>query len=154
MTNIVSIKGRRATDPPPHGYDMAGVDEYEWNGFQMVVKTTNKYGAERTLGVNGIWFRSKLEANYAQELELCRHAEDPKERVEFWVYEIPFYLPTIRPKKYVQHVVDFLVGMTEPPGAFCLVETKGKETPTGRVKRYWLETYLGEPIRVVERMEG
>jgi len=110
---------------------------------------TNKYGAHRTQGVLGIWFRSKLESNFAQDLELRRHAEDPKERVDFWTYEVCFYLPTIRPKRYVRHVVDFLVGWGGE-GNWCLVETKGKETPTGRVKRLWLETYLGQPIAVVK----
>lgn len=111
---------------------------------------SNKYGNRRTQGVLGIWFRSKLEANYAQELELRRHAEDPKERVDWFIYEVTFYLPTIRPKQYVRHVVDFLIAMAD--GRTCLIETKGRETPTGRTKRLWLETYLGEPIRVVERL--
>ena len=101
---------------------------------------------------NGIWFRSMLELNYAKELELRRHAEDPNERVDWWCYEVTFYLPTIRPRKYVRHVVDFLIGMAEPSGAFCLVECKGLETPTGKTKRLWLETYLEQPIRVVERV--
>jgi len=108
---------------------------------------TNKYGARRTLGVLGIWFRSMLEMRYAQELELRRHAEDPGERVEFWVYEVCFYLPTIRPRRYVRHVVDFLVGWAD--GRVELVECKGKETPTGKVKRLWLENYVG-PIAVVK----
>ena len=106
---------------------------------------TTKYGNHPSEYL-GILFKSMLEMRYAQELELRRHADDPKERVDWWIYEVAFHLPTIRPKKYVRHVVDFLVGMAD--GQTCLMEVKGRETPTGRVKRLWLETYLGKPIPV------
>ena len=108
----------------------------------------NKYHARRTQGIHGIWFRSVSEASYAQELELRRHAADPHERVETWAYEVTFYLPTIHHKpQYVKHVVDFWVRWGD--GRDCLVEVKGKDTPAGRVKRLWLETYLSEPITVI-----
>lgn len=110
---------------------------------------TNKYHARR-VSWNGLAFASMLEMRYAQELELRRHAEDPAERVDWYAYQVTFYLPTIRPKRYVRHIVDFLVGWAD--GRVCLVEVKGKETPTGRTKRLWLETYLEQPIRVVERV--
>ncbi len=111
---------------------------------------TNKYG-NRPAEYLGIRFKSMLEMRYAQELELRRSAEDVKERVESWAYEIPFYLPTIRPRRYVRHVVDFWVLWGD--GRDCLVEVKGMETPTGKVKRLWLENYVG-PIAVKERIGG
>lgn len=106
----------------------------------------NKYHARR-VEWNGIWFKSMLEMRFAQELELRCHSENPKERVEAWEYEIAFYLPTVHRKpRYVKHMVDFWVRWAS--GCDQLIEVKGKDTPAGRVKRYWLETVLGEPITV------
>ncbi|OHD25853.1 MAG: hypothetical protein A2Y38_18165 [Spirochaetes bacterium GWB1_59_5] len=99
----------------------------------------------------GISFRSMLEMRYAQALELRRHAEEPGDRVDWWVYELPFYLPVLSGRRPVRHIVDFIVGLSD--GRVCLVEVKGMETPTGRVKRLWLEGILGQPISVVESDE-
>ena len=106
----------------------------------------NKFNARR-VEWNGIHFRSMLELNYAKELELRRYAENPTERVEAWEYEITFWIPTIHRKpRYVKHIVDFWVRWAS--GCDQLVEVKGRDTPAGRVKRLWLESYLGEPITV------
>jgi hypothetical protein len=105
----------------------------------------NKYGARRTEGVHGILFRSKLEANFAQQLELRRHAENPAERVDWWVYEVAFWLPVLKGRRAVRHILDFVYSQG---GCLKLLEVKGKETPAGRTKRLWLETHLGRPIEV------
>ena len=113
---------------------------------------TTKYGNRRTQGVLGIWFRSMLEANFAQQLELRKHAESPRERVEWWTYEVPFTMPSAWfHRRPIRHIVDFIYSQG---GCLKIVEAKGKETAAGRTKRIWLETHLDQPIEVYRGGRG
>ena len=97
------------------------------------VAEMNKYHARRTQGVHGIWFHSMLEANYAQRLELLTHAEDPRERVDWWTYEVSFTLPVLKGRRAIRHIVDFLFSQG---GCLKIVEVRGKRRRRGAPRGY------------------
>jgi hypothetical protein len=70
-------------------------------------KSGNKYGAKRT-EYNGRTFDSKKEAAYAQQLDLCRKAANPSDRVTGVEYQIPMVLE-VNGKKIGKYVLDFRV---------------------------------------------
>jgi len=99
-----------------------------------------KYNARRTT-YGGRTYDSKLEARFAQILDIARRAEDPHQRVVWVAEQVPFTFPPGS-----RHRLDFIVGKAD--GSVCFVEVKGKETPLGLRNRRDLEYYLGHPITV------
>lgn len=79
-----------------------------------------KYGAVRTNG-----YASRLEARYADELAARKAAADGD--VLAWIEQVAVKLPG-----GIKYVCDFLVFKRD--GSWELVETKGKETETFRLK--------------------
>ena len=101
---------------------------------------TSKYHARRT-EYGGVVYDSKLEARYAQILDIARMAKNPADRVVWVARQVPFYFPW-----GTYHKLDFIIGKAS--GVVCFVEVKGADVPLGREKRRILEYYLGHKITV------
>jgi len=84
-----------------------------------------------TSNYNGMYYRSKKEAGYAQHLDILMKADDEKERVVEWEYE-----PTIEVicngKRVFTYKIDFKV--TYGDGRIEYIEVKGFETNYWRLK--------------------
>lgn len=94
----------------------------------------SKYGAVPTT-VDGIRFDSKREAKYYEQLKLRMAAGE----VLFFLRQVPFHLPG-----GTKLVVDFLEFHAD--GSVHVVDAKGRETQTFRVKRREVEHHY--PIKV------
>ena len=99
-----------------------------------------KYNARRTT-YGGRTYDSKLEARFAQILDIARLAENPADRVVWVAEQVPFYFPW-----GTYHELDFIIG--KKSGDVCFVEVKGQDVPLGREKRRILEYFLGHAITV------
>lgn len=91
---------------------------------------------------DGYWYASKLEANYAHELDLRKKSVRESDRVKNWQrqYKISF---DINGHHICNYYVDFYVEYTD--GRKELVECKGMETDVWKLKRNLLEAlYLHE----------
>lgn len=100
-------------------------------------KKHSKYRSVKTL-YNGRLYDSALEAGHAQQLDLMLKARE----IVSWE---PQYVINMIPhdelgkpydKLRIQYKVDFRVLRLD--GSYILVESKGKETPTWRMKDKWL----------------
>ena len=100
----------------------------------------SKYHAVRT-SYGGRLYDSKLEARFAQILDIARCAEDPAQRVVWVAEKVPFCFPW-----GTYHELDFIIG--KKSGDVCFVEVKGRDVPLGREKRGILEYFLGHAITV------
>lgn len=97
----------------------------------------SKYGAKSTQ-YEGITYHSKMEAAYAQELDLRLYAKD----IKSWERQIPIELK-VNGFKICTYYVDFLIHHNN--GDKELIEVKGFETEVWRLKRKLLEAvYLVE----------
>lgn len=101
-------------------------------------KRGSKYGAKRTV-TGGRQYDSKMEAGYAQRLELLRLAGEVLEvrpQVTLHLYA--------NGRKVCAYRMDFVV--TTAPGCYRFDEVKGFETPLWSLKWKLLEANLDEPI--------
>lgn len=93
-----------------------------------------KFGNQFT-SYNGVKYDSKKEALYAMELNLRLKARDIQKWERQYLIEIK---ATPSDKKLIcRHYVDFCI--THNDGSFELVEVKGYETETWKLKRKMLE---------------
>lgn len=90
------------------------------------LRKANKYG-NTTKEYNGRWYHSKLEAKYAQELDLMKKAKEIKD----WIPQFKLSLD-VNGKHITNYYVDFLV--TNNDNSQELWEIKGFETDTWRMK--------------------
>lgn len=102
-------------------------------------RSSNKYGAKRTVANDGIKRDSKFEASVADELLLRKQTGDIKDydsqyKVEMWAYD-----EHGKPAMKKTHKIDFRIHHND--GSFELYEAKGKETSDYLDRRRWLETF-------------
>uniref|UniRef100_A0A6M3M2H9 VRR-NUC domain-containing protein n=1 Tax=viral metagenome TaxID=1070528 RepID=A0A6M3M2H9_9ZZZZ len=100
----------------------------------------SKYHAVRT-SYGGRLYDSKLEARFAQILDIARCAEDPAQRVVWVAEKVKFTFPWGD-----SHKPDFIVGKAD--GSVCFIEVKGYKTRDGEKNRRILEYFLGHAITV------
>ena len=91
------------------------------------MKVYHKFHAKPT-EYQGIRFHSKKEAQYAIELDFLKKAGE----VLFWLRQVPFDLPG-----NIRYRVDFVVFLSS--GEVIFVDTKGYDTPGGKMKRKMVE---------------
>ena len=106
----------------------------------MIKKRANKFNAAATT-VDGIRFRSKLEAKYYVHLKILKRIGD----VEYFHMQVPFVLPG--GKKYL---CDFQIFY--PDGRVKYVDTKGRKTETYKVKKSVVEALY--PVKIIELKKG
>ena len=102
----------------------------------MRFKPKHKYGAiacER----DGRKFPSKLERSVYDRLKLLQKAGE----IRFFLMQVPFHLPQGK------HVVDFCVFTDEH---VIFLESKGRDTPLGKLKRETTENLYDIDIHVVK----
>ncbi|HCU01448.1 TPA: hypothetical protein DIC62_01455 [Candidatus Nomurabacteria bacterium] len=104
--------------------------------------TNNKYGNSKTV-YNTITYDSKLEANYARELDLRLMAKD----IKSWKRQIPIELK-VNGKKICVYRCDFEI--THLNGKRELIEIKGKETDVWKLKKKLLNAVYLEKNPKVE----
>jgi len=89
----------------------------------------HKYNARRTL-YNNVWYDSKREAEVAAELDLCKKASEPKERVVKVERQVKYrMLPS---PNTIIYVMDFRV--TYADGHKRWIEVKGFQTAVSKLK--------------------
>lgn len=120
-----------------------------------VEQRRSKYGNRSTI-YNNRSYHSKFEAQIAEELDMCRKAADPHERV---VEIVPQYRVTLTVNgiKICDYRVDFYVKYADDREE--LVEVKGFETYEWRLKWRLLEAIYGKEhpeieLRVVKQQRG
>ena len=111
---------------------------------------TDRMGARATI-VDGIRFRSKLEADRYRELVLLQKAGE----VKYLLRQVPF---DIAPSngRIIQYRADFVIvwnaGALDPAGEVVTVEdTKGFMTDTARVKIAAVEQRYGIKVTILHR---
>ena len=100
----------------------------------MRAKLGHKYKAVQTI-CDGIKFPSKKQARYYQDLKLRQEAGE----IIFFLREVPFDLPG-----NVKHRVDFQEFHAD--GTVRFIDTKGFDTPMGKLKRKQVEALY--PIKI------
>jgi hypothetical protein len=110
--------------------DLAALKARQQNPLWSVGKVTqaHKFHAKGT-DVDGIHFASKLEARCYEEQKLRR---DVLREVLWFTRQVPFHLPG-----GVVHRIDFLCVLAN--GGVELIEAKGFDAATGRMKRKQVE---------------
>lgn len=102
---------------------------------------SSKYRAVPTV-VDGIRFDSKAEAEYYRRLKVCRDNSE----IWFFLRQVPFDLPG-----GYKHRVDFMVfninGCDECE--YEIIEIKGKDISTGKLKRKQVEELYGVKVHVL-----
>lgn len=106
-------------------------------GHIIKINSFNKYGAKRTVAMDGIKRDSKYEASVADSLYARKEIGDIKDydsqyRVECWSYRADGSKAFV-----VKHKVDFRIHHND--GSFELLEAKGVETSDYRWRRKCLE---------------
>lgn len=101
------------------------------------IKSSNKYGARKTVAADGIKRDSKFEASVADQLFVQKQAGeildyDTQYKVEMWAYR-----QNGEKAFKVTHKVDFRVHHRD--GSFELLEAKGVETADYKMRRRFLE---------------
>ncbi len=99
----------------------------------------NKYHAVKT-EYGGVTYDSRLEARFAALLDQYQRAG----MIRSWTRQIPFRMPDGS-----IHRVDFMVFYGD--GRFAMVEVKGRDLATGRLKRAVVEEKYGVGIEVVHK---
>jgi len=102
-------------------------------------KSGNKYRSKST-EYNGIVYHSKLEASYAQELDLRMKANDIKN----WERQVKLELQ-INGKHITNYYIDFVI--THNNGEKEYVECKGMELPLWKLKWAILEAVFDTDFR-------
>jgi len=105
----------------------------------------SKYGNVKTEYM-GEKFDSKKEARYAQELDMQKHAKDPKWRVHSWERQVPFVI-VVNDVKICKYVADFRVNYTD--GREEIVDVKGVRTAIYKLKKKLVEAQYGIEIKEV-----
>lgn len=115
------------------------------------VRRANKYNAKSTV-YNGRRYHSKLEARVAQELDLRLKAGEFVEVVPQYRIKLYVYLPDGKKADLFTYICDFRC--ERPDGTYLLVEAKGKEMDTFKVKKrildlVWLPDHLDYEYEIV-----
>ena len=103
----------------------------------MVFQVSHKFNAKAT-DFNGKRYPSRKQARHAQELELAKRAGE----LLFYLEEVP-----VRLSGGVIHRIDFLEFWAS--GEVKFVETKGFDTPQGKLKRKMVEAEYPFTIEVI-----
>lgn len=103
------------------------------------VRRANKYGAKSTV-YEGQVYDSKLEAGYAQELDLRVRAKD----IKSWRRQVKVEL-FCNGERICNYYVDFEI--THNDGTIEFIECKGFETEVWRLKRKLLEANFKEQLK-------
>jgi len=102
---------------------------------------SSKYRAVPTV-VDGIRFDSKAEAEYYRRLKL----QQENGEVWFFLRQVPFDLPG-----GYRHRIGFMViDATSEYDRFMLIEIKGKDVATGKMKRKQVEELYGIKVHVLK----
>lgn len=102
-------------------------------------KSGNKYHAKST-EYEGVVYHSKLEAAYAQELDLRKRAGDIKD----WERQVKLQL-TVNGKHITNYYIDFLIHHND--GSREFVEVKGMPTSEWRLKWSLFEALFDDNYR-------
>lgn len=97
----------------------------------------NKYGAKRTVAMDGQMRDSKFEASVADSLYLRKQTGDIKDYESQYRVEIAVYRQDGTPAFYVRHKVDFRI--LHQDDSYELLEAKGLELPDYKWRRRLLE---------------
>lgn len=112
----------------------------------------SKYGAKKTV-YNGRRYDSKLEARVAQDLDLRKVSGEFVDIVPQYRIPLYVYLPDGSKADLFTYICDFRC--ERPDGTYLLVEAKGMETSTFRVKKrildlVWLPDNLDYEYEIVK----
>lgn len=99
--------------------------------FAEKAPRASKYG-NRKIEYGGRTFDSKLEADYAAELDRLRKATDPAERVVSVEYQVRFPI-LVNAVKICDYLADFVV--TYGDGRTAVIDAKGIKTDVYKLKR-------------------
>jgi hypothetical protein len=102
----------------------------------MYYQRYNKYNAKSTI-YNGRRYASKLEARVAKDLDLRMRAGEFVEIVPQYRIKLYVYLPDGKKADLFTYICDFRC--ERPDGTYLLVEAKGKEMDTFKVKKRILD---------------
>lgn len=122
----------KAEDLPPATRDQIA---RSWQGASATGKGP-KFKAKETW-VDNIRFPSKLQAAHYGLLKMMRDAR----AITYFLREVSFDLPG-----GVKHRVDWMV--VRPPWEIIFADSKGFDTPMGRLKRKQVEALYGIKIRI------
>lgn len=100
----------------------------------MYKVTYNKYGNKSSF-YDGYWYQSKLEANYARELDLRVKAKDIKSWDRQVVIEVRFY-----DQLFTKYKMDFKIIHNDQ--SIEWIEVKGYEDPAWKYRWKALEIYM------------
>ncbi len=100
----------------------------------------HKFGAV-SCEIDGKKFPSRLERRYYEQLLLRQKAGD----VVFFLRQVPIDLPGS-----TKHVIDFQVFLSD--GSVEFVDTKGRDTPMGILKRKQVEALYPIEIKLVHKV--
>lgn len=107
-------------------------------------KRKNKYGAKRAEH-NGVSYHSKLEAEYAADLDYRLRAGD----IAGWKRQI--HIPIVsHGVRFGTYIVDFLIEHND--GTLEYVEVKGKGLSAGMNKFRWLEKIFRDDPKIKVRL--
>ena len=102
-------------------------------------KVFHKFHAKPT-EFRGRVYPSKIQARYAQQLELRKQAGE----ILFWLEEVPFKLPG-----GIKYYLDFMEFWAS--GEVHCVEVKGMDTPLGKLKIQQVETLYPVKIELIRK---
>jgi len=105
----------------------------------------NKYNAKRT-EYNGRTYHSKKEADYATQLDMQRHAQNPKDKVIKWIPQVKFAI-SINEKHICNYYLDFTVFYGD--GHVEHIDVKGVKTPVYKLKKKCVEALYYIEIKEV-----
>ena len=98
----------------------------------------NKYQAVPMM-VDGYRFASKAEAAYYETLKIRREAKD----IQWFIRQVPFHLTP-----HSKYVADFLY--VDDAGGINIIDVKGHDTETSRLKRRQVMDIYGINVRVLK----
>lgn len=123
-------------------------------GWEVKRGASNKYGARRTEGRDGIKRDSKFEASVADELLMRKKAGDILDYDSQYRVEMVLYRSDGQRAFSVKHKVDFRAHNTD--GSYELIEAKGIETSDWKWRRklleeIWLPLHKDHTYRIVKQ---
>lgn len=106
-------------------------------GHQLKGSIGNKYGAKKTVGVDGLKRDSKFESSVADELYLRKQGKDIKGYDSQYKVSIPIYGKDGEVVHTVNHKVDFRIHHND--SSYELLEAKGVQTQDYLFRKMLLE---------------
>lgn len=99
--------------------------------YPVIKLSKSKYGNKKT-EYNGRVYDSKKEAEYAEELDLCRKVRAKQDKVVHVEAQVPYQI-TVNGQKICKYILDFKV--TYADGRVEYVDVKGVKTSVYRLKK-------------------